>query len=366
MKPIRILVDSFADAELTNPQMTTARNIVRRLDPERFHVGIFCVREPDPLIVKRKNLRLIHLPLQRKTPRIFREFVLGKHDMLFYIKSSPASKWYLRLRKTWGDRRPVIGTVETQSNLREEPTVAPEAVDLWEKTILRSDYLFSNAESVRDSLKRIYQRSSGIVPLGVDTKIFTPVERTANARVRVLFVASLRPFKEPQTVIEAAARMPEVDFVLVGQGVMEEELKERVQREGLHNVRLTGAIGREALLEQVRAADILLHPSHWEGAPQVVLEASSCALPVIVRRDYQPATVIDGKTGYIVASTDEMFVRLRELVGCPDLRFRLGQAGREHAKRFDWDVITRQWAGIFEGIAQGCSRQELYANPEIR
>ena len=44
MTPVRILVDSLADQGLTNAQMTNAREIIRRLDPDRFHVSVFCGR----------------------------------------------------------------------------------------------------------------------------------------------------------------------------------------------------------------------------------------------------------------------------------------------------------------------------------
>ena len=43
MKPLRILVDSFADRDLTNAQMTNGRDIIRRLDAKRFHVTVFCL-----------------------------------------------------------------------------------------------------------------------------------------------------------------------------------------------------------------------------------------------------------------------------------------------------------------------------------
>ena len=48
MTPVRILVDSLADQGLTNSQMTNAREIIRRLDPGRFHVSVFCGGVPGP------------------------------------------------------------------------------------------------------------------------------------------------------------------------------------------------------------------------------------------------------------------------------------------------------------------------------
>src|SRR2546423_14831501 len=98
LKPIRILVDSFADADLPNAQMGNAREIVSRLDPAHFHVSMFVLREPDPRIVARENTQLIQLPQRRQTVRILREFVCGAHQILFYMKVSPASRWYLNLK----------------------------------------------------------------------------------------------------------------------------------------------------------------------------------------------------------------------------------------------------------------------------
>src|SRR5580704_9644715 len=128
MRPIRILVDSFADEDALNAQMSNAREIVSRLDPARFHVSMFAVGEPDGRLMRRAATRLIQLPQRRQTIRIVNEFIWGKHDILFYLKPSPAAKLYLALRPRWFDQRVVIGMVESQSDLRNEPTVKPEQV----------------------------------------------------------------------------------------------------------------------------------------------------------------------------------------------------------------------------------------------
>ena len=116
-------------------------------------------------------------------------------------------------------------------------------------------------------------------------------------RVRVLFVGSLRPFKGPQLLLRAATRFPNAEFVIVGDGLMATELQDRVQREKLLNVRFTRGLDVSAVREQYRSADVFLFPSHWEGSPKVILEAAACGLPVIGRQDYEPETVLDGKTG---------------------------------------------------------------------
>src|SRR5205823_398096 len=112
-----------------------------------------------------------------------------------------------------------------QSDLRNEPTVKPEQLCIWEKTVLRCDRLFSNSASVKESLEKEYGLPSEVVSTGVDTKFYYPADRAENERVRVLFVGALRPFKGPQSLLRAAARFPAADFVIAGDGVMASELQ---------------------------------------------------------------------------------------------------------------------------------------------
>jgi glycosyltransferase involved in cell wall biosynthesis len=345
--PIRLLVDSLADEGLTNAQMTNAREIIRRLDPARFHVSVFYVSRPDPTIAARPNTRLIRLRSHGQTVRIFQEFVLGRHQILFYMKSAPASQFYMKLRRTWDDRRITIGTIESQSDLRNEPTIRPEAIQLWESSILRCEFLFSNSQAVKRSLQAEYGLHSEIVATGVDTKYFTPADRPRNSRPRVLFAGSLRPFKQPHLLLEAAVHFPQADFVIAGDGIMAQELRTRVRERSLANVTLLGSLTTLALRQEYHQADIFLFPSKWEGSPKVILEAAACGLPVLARKDYCPETVIDGKTGYVVGSDEEMDARLRNLINDPGLCCKLGQAGRLLSESFDWEPITRKWEGIF-------------------
>src|SRR5450432_1458670 len=357
MKPIRILVDSFADEDFLNAQMTNAREILSRLSEDRFHVSTFVVGRPDARLAHRGSIRLIQLPKRRQTLRILNEFIRGKHDLLFYLKPSPAARIYLKLRRTWFDKRIVIGMVESQSDLRNEPTIKPEQVRIWEQTVLRCDRLFSNSASVKASLEKEYSLASEVVPTGVDTKFYCPADRAGNARVQVLFVGALRPFKGPQLLLRAAGQFPAADFVIAGDGMMASELQAQAHTEKLTNVRFVGSLKPPALREQYRQADIFLFPSKWEGSPKVILEAAACGLPVIARKDYGPETVVHGETGYLVGCDDELYAKLEELLSNEYLRQKLGAAGRLYSEKFDWDLITRKWESIFLRLASQSNGQ---------
>lgn len=361
MKPVNILVDSFADEGLTNAQMINAREIVSRLDPGQFSVTMFVQGMAAPQISARPNTRLIQLPSRLQTIPLLTRFLFGQQEILFYLKASPASRWYLRLRSPRHARCVTIGTIESQTDWRDE-TITPQAIRLIEETILHCDYLFSNSAMVKRSLEKNYGLMSEIVPTGVDTEFFTPNwDRPANPKPRVLFVGALRVFKGPQVILEAAQHYPEADFIVVGDGVMGSELRARAK--SLANVEMCGTLGRAAIREEYRRADIFMFPSRWEGSPRVLMEAAASGLPVIARKDYEPESVIDGQTGFLVAGDDEMIARLAPLLADAQLRRRLGEAGRAHMARFSWDVITRQWETIFARVA--LEQRKLRGEPVI-
>jgi glycosyltransferase involved in cell wall biosynthesis len=292
---------------------------------------------------------LIELSGRLQTIPIMSQFLFGEQDIIFYLKASPASRWFLKLRELRGSRSTIVGTIESQTNWQDE-AITPQSMRLIEETILRCDYLFSNSTFVQKSLEINYGLQSEVVPTGVDTDFFTPnCERPANSRPRVLFVGALRAFKGPQAVLDAAQRCPQADFVLVGDGVMAQQLRARAEE--LPNVTMRGTLSRAAVRDEYRAADIFLFPSRWEGSPRVLMEAAACGLPVIARKDYEPESVIDGETGFLTASEDEIMMRLGQLLTNSELRRRLGKAGRSHMARFSWDVITCQWETIFTRLA---------------
>ena len=350
-RPIRILVDSLADDGLINAQMGNAREIICNLNPERFHVSTFVVGNADPRVATRPNTRLIQLPTRRQTIRILWEFLFGAHDIVFYLKASPASRLYVSLRRKWRDHRVLVGTIESQCNLGKVTDVKPEAIRLWEQTILRCDYLYSNSEHVKQCLKTEYGLDSEVIPTGADTTFFTPDwERYRSPRPRVLFVGSLREYKHPELVVEAAARFPEADFTIVGEGPMRPALEAQIVREHLGNVQLTGGLGAEKLRSEYRRADVFFFPSTFEGSPKVIVEAAACGVPVICMESYSPETVIHETTGYQAASTEQMFVFLAHLLRNAELRQTLGRAGRQHSLKFDWKVLTEKWEELFSEV----------------
>src|ERR1700752_4939445 len=99
------------DTTNTNAQSLNAREIVLRLDPERFESTLWYEYEPDPRLVGRAGIRLLKLPSRGKTWRILREMLSG-YDVIAYMDFSPASYLFLHLPRIVRSRATTVYHIE--------------------------------------------------------------------------------------------------------------------------------------------------------------------------------------------------------------------------------------------------------------
>lgn len=77
------------------------------------------------------------------------------------------------------------------------------------------------------------------------------------------------------------SRNPESVLLLVGDGVLKKEVKEKVVRLGIEkNVIFTGI--RHDIYNLLKAMDIFIMPSYYEGLPVTLVEAQASGLPCVV------------------------------------------------------------------------------------
>ncbi|MEO1079156.1 MAG: glycosyltransferase [Pseudomonadota bacterium] len=97
---------------------------------------------------------------------------------------------------------------------------------------------------------------------------------------RVCFAGRLAPEKNVEHILAAAKSLPEIEFVIAGDG----PLKRRLEAEaaGCHNVRFTGWLPRCDLIDLIDSASLLLLPSAFETFGSVALEAMARGRPALV------------------------------------------------------------------------------------
>ena len=103
-----------------------------------------------------------------------------------------------------------------------------------------------------------------------------------------------------------------VRLVYVGDGPLRKVLEQQIREKGLQNeVRILG--WRSDVWSLMKAADMLVLPSHWEGLPNVILEAQAVGLPVAASDvDGCKELIEDRRTGRLFPPGDTQ--RLAEVV----------------------------------------------------
>jgi glycosyltransferase involved in cell wall biosynthesis len=99
------------------------------------------------------------------------------------------------------------------------------------------------------------------------------------------------------------------------------------------------------------ACDVLAYPSRYESFGIAFIEAWAAGKPVVgCKVGAVPSVVSDGVDGILVPVDDSvsLSLALSRLLKSPDLRHRLGQAGREKVQRcYAWEVVTPRWREVY-------------------
>ena len=159
----------------------------------------------------------------------------------------------------------------------------------------------------------------------------------------------------PQKGLDVAVRaLPEVrrthpDAVLViaGEGPERHALENLAAELGVGDALfLPGRAGDVAAL--LERAELLVHPSRWEGFGLVLLEAMLASVPVVATRVSSiPEIVVDGETGVLVPAEDPQALAAA-LVRVLDDPGTLGAAGRARAlEQFSADAMARRTAAVY-------------------
>jgi phosphatidyl-myo-inositol dimannoside synthase len=213
-----------------------------------------------------------------------------------------------------------------------------------------------------------------VVYPGVDTDRFHPDVNAREVRdqyapggeLLLVSVGRLQQRKGHDTALaalrEVRAHIPDVRYVIVGDGDQRARLEALTDDYGLRDiVSFTGEVPYDQLPKYFAAADIFLLPNRivgdhdLEGFGLVFLEAAATGKPVIGGRNGGvPEAVAEDVTGLLLEGTNpsELAAAILRLGASPELRRQLGDAGRKRVlANFTWNSAAAAVLALHDDIA---------------
>ncbi len=200
-----------------------------------------------------------------------------------------------------------------------------------------------------------------LLPNGVDLQALdVPVSREeARARLQIDgfvlgAVGRLEEAKGHTYLLEAlrllAEELPELRLVIAGEGRLGEALRRQAADLGLKGrVRFLG--WRRDVPLVLRALDLYVQPSLWEGLSLALLQAMGTGLPVVATRVGGFEQVItSGVNGVLVPPRDApaLAAAVRELYYAPEARTRLAEAARRTvAEGYSQEAMLRRLENLY-------------------
>ncbi len=259
---------------------------------------------------------------------------------------------------------------ETEQNISKD---LPPPFENFRRYVHRhSSFLVGRSrEAVEVSRQKGYRGPAEVVPNGVDTSLFRPMDR-ATCRASTLgegwenkfvagYVGRLVPEKGLSDMVEALKFCNEtVHMVFVGSGPMKDELTTLAETLGVADrVRILPARTLAELPAVMNAFDVLVLASRttarWkEQYGRVLIEAHSCKTPVAGSNSGAIPDVVD-RGGVIFRERDprDLAAALNRLQANPDECRRLGEGGFAQVhERSTWARVAERMNSIYSHVLQ--------------
>jgi glycosyltransferase involved in cell wall biosynthesis len=254
----------------------------------------------------------------------------------------------------------IPSVVSIRGNDIERAAFDPERFSHVMYTLQNASAVTTNANILAGKAKAFYKREIVLIPNGIDTELFRPMERNealaealflesnsllfdsaqraARLQSVIGFVGELREKKGLQTLLRAYAQINKsqpTTLLIVGEVRQGEdkklfdELKELIPNS---DIIVTGYVSHKDLPAYYSLIDVFVHPSLRDGLPNAVLEAMACGKTVIATPVGGILDVIeDGINGILVKvnDVDELAQKIVGALSQPEKREAIGRSARE-------------------------------------
>lgn len=151
-------------------------------------------------------------------------------------------------------------------------------------------------------------------------------------------------------IAEALAReAPKARLYIAGDGPLRRPLESKVKARGLRNIVFLGVLPRNDVKRLLWSSDVFVLPSRVEAFGISALEAMASRVPVVAFRSGGiPEVVVDGVTGLLAGSEDDLARLTVNLALDRGLSEKLGLNAELRARMFDCNVIVDKYLSLYK------------------
>lgn len=236
------------------------------------------------------KLRLKDIACKKQTNKnvdIFKNYnILATHDLLSsYLASSVKKRYKIPFVVTWHG-----------SDINKYPFRSKATFNIIKSLLEYADYnffvskaLMKNADTIirTENKTHLYSGPADNFYRKSDEEIDRLKEELHITSKNVVgFIGNLEPIKNAMILPEVFYHIQnkiqeEISFVIIGDGRLQNQLKEKMSSLGVSNVIFTGKILPEKVSNYLNVLNVLVLPSLNEGLPRAALEAQACGVNVV-------------------------------------------------------------------------------------
>jgi glycosyltransferase involved in cell wall biosynthesis len=254
---------------------------------------------------------------------------------------------------------PIVSLVHHLRSSELRPAWQNSFYRFLEKKYLESvdGFIFNSKTTKKAVLNLLHKEKPSVLAYPPVDQFGAPIsqqvvkERAGRDEFRILFLGNVIYRKGLYTLLEAVKGVTikaHVDIVgsLTSEPVYVGVIREIIEKDQLSScVILHGSLDREALIDKLKQAHVLVVPSSYEGYGIVYLEGMCFGLPAIGTTAGAAGEIIEpGKTGYLITPGDVKTLReyLEVLASDRGLLVRLSLNARErYIRQLSWTGSAR-------------------------
>lgn len=188
----------------------------------------------------------------------------------------------------------------------------------------------------------------------------SPIQLDLATEHTIVTVCRLTGWKGVDGLIEALSDLPDTGLVVVGDGPLRNDLIARAQELNVRErVRFVGMVPKAQVAAYLRACDVFVLNSSYEGLPHVLLEAMAAGLPVIATHVGGVPEVVDHQVnGLLIPPGDSR--ALKEALLClwndPIRTSDMVERSRATLTRFSLQTMVQQTEASICEVARAGTR----------